>query len=489
MSADIVADNIADNVTVDKAPVERHYDENFINEIAQFINTMSYETETIPLFKTDMLESFIQGYCNDVYVKQQVQNSILLNKKELFNKKDANMQKEADEFYAKFIEEHKCESKTKFNFNKVIRQKINRLENKQTLMSKYIIDSFVEQTTPVYNYYTPDKEIKESKIVLKFNNKHDDYDEELNFVISKFFNLLMKITKDTCKSVFNKLMKTLKSDSYVIYTDDKDDSKIKNLELKNKDKFTKLLNDYVSEQYKIYIETPPPQKGDQKLQFAINQNTIANIDKYYELVINFTPIEHEAKTFSLQKFIQCYHDIMKERNENFKVNNQITIYLIKSYLPSIINNCVNMLCTPNKVNINILLENMNKKSIIYDRLSIETCVEDKTEKTKRADAKVKKSNEKSERKTKVEKTKTEKTKASKATKVEKAKVEKKVKKTEKNEKPKSERKTKKTESSKATKVEKVEKAKKTKKLVIEESDPEVEDIEISNSEENIELEE
>lgn len=301
----VTIDNVDTNVdaNIDKTPVERHYDENFINEISQFINTMSYETETIPFFKTDMLESFIQGYCNNVYVKQQVQNSILLNKKELFNKKDANMQNEADEFYAKFIEEYKCESKTKFNFNKVIRQKIDRLENKQTLMSKYIIDSFVEQTTPVYNYYTPDKDIKESKIVIKFNNKHDDYDEQLNFVISKFFNLLMKITKDTCKSVFNKLMKTLKTDAYTIYTDDKDDSKIKNLEIKNKDKFTKLLNDYVSEQYKIYIESPPPQKGDQKLQFAINQNTIANIDKYYELVINFTPIEHEPKIFSLQKFI------------------------------------------------------------------------------------------------------------------------------------------------------------------------------------------
>lgn len=296
-------------------------------------------------------------------------------------------------------------------------------------MSKYIIDSFVEQTTPVYNYYTPDKQIKESKIVIKFNNKHDDYDEKLNFVISKFFNLLMKITKDTCKSVFNKLMKTLKTDAYTIYTDDKDDSKIKNLELKNKDKFTKLLNDYVSEQYKIYIETPP-QKGDQKLQFAINQNTIANIDKYYELVINFTPIEHEPKIFSLQKFIQCYHDIMKEHDENFKVNNQITIYLIKSYLPSIINNCVNMLCTPNKVNINILLENMNKKSIIYDRLSIETCVEDKkieksgnssneTEKVKKTrakktkESKTKDNEQKTERKPKSQKTKTEKTKETK----------------------------------------------------------------------------
>lgn len=115
----VTIDNVDANI--DKTPVERHYDENFINEISQFINTMSYETETIPFFKTDMLESFIQGYCNNVYVKQQVQNSILLNKKELFNKKDANMQNEADEFYAKFIEEYKCESKTKFNFNKVIR--------------------------------------------------------------------------------------------------------------------------------------------------------------------------------------------------------------------------------------------------------------------------------------------------------------------------------------------------------------------------------
>ena len=65
-----------------------------------------------------------------------------------------------------------------------------------------------------------------------------------------------------------------------------------------------------------------------------------------------------------------------------------------------------MLCTPSKVNINILLENMNKKSIIYDRLSIETCVEDKI---------AKRSNEKKTEK-KPRSKKTEKPKAEKKTK-------------------------------------------------------------------------